>query len=127
DEEHQHESEREGPAVKPERVRGDGDEEAEELDEDESPLECGSADQHGETAGALERAAQAALRVNRLVGPVLLHHVARVAGGTKRSVWTSKRGGGAATRCVRLHCSLTYRARSSQAFRTLRSPAFRLP
>src|SRR2546423_795037 len=72
-EQHEDEAERERPAVKPERVRRDGDEEAEELDEDEPPLERGAADQHGEPARALERAAQAALRVNRRLGPELVH------------------------------------------------------
>ena len=54
-EDHQHEAERERPAVEQERVRRDGDEEAEELDEDEAELEGGAADQQREPAEALEQ------------------------------------------------------------------------
>src|SRR5260221_220719 len=55
DEQHQHEAERERPAPEPQLVRGNRDEEAEELHEDEAPLERGAADQHDEPADPLQR------------------------------------------------------------------------
>jgi hypothetical protein len=73
DEDHQHEAERKRPTVEPQRVRGDRDEEAEELDEDEAPLERRATDEYGQPAGALERAAQASLGVNRLLVLELVH------------------------------------------------------
>ncbi|MGZ6126522.1 MAG: UbiA family prenyltransferase, partial [Myxococcales bacterium] len=47
---------RERPAAEPQLVRGDRDEEPEELDEDEAPLQRGAADQERERAGAFEDA-----------------------------------------------------------------------
>ena len=75
-EDQQHEAERERPAVEPERVRRDGDEEAEELDEDEAPLERGGADGEREPADALERFRMLGRRrgLDRLVVAHLVHH-----------------------------------------------------
>ena len=72
-EDHQHEAERERPAVEPQGVRRDGDEKAEELDEDEAPLERRAPDEDDEPAGALERAAHGALRVDRLFVAEFVH------------------------------------------------------
>jgi hypothetical protein len=56
-EDQEDEPERELPAAEPERVRGEGDEEGEELREQEAPLERGAADHDRQAADPLERPA----------------------------------------------------------------------
>src|SRR4051794_1765700 len=73
DEDHEHEAEREGPAVEEERVRSDGEEEAEKLREDETELHGGADDRYRARTQALERPAKRPARVDRPAVPEIVH------------------------------------------------------